>query len=360
MDMPQFSNSVGGYSRREVDSYLTQLFQKINELETYNSGAIREQQVLREKVDELKAELRDAKSPGYAKLGQQFEETLRLAEVEASKLVQDATNEALRIREEARAEGDKKLFEADKFANEVLVKAEREATKIRRQAEADAKGPIAEAEELRKKAKDELATAQQEASLLKNETDNLIARKKAEAQQEIERLSTQKAQLESTVANLEAEIQNRLEQSEREYAERANAAREEAERIYLEADDRLSAATDEAQTLIEKAELTFNDAVDKADQTARDAENMSAALIQDARYRAEQLAMKSLEFTKDAIIEAETKLARLPLQRNQLETFLAETRNLLTPEQEALVRRKQVQENAMKSIEGETLSAEED
>jgi hypothetical protein len=61
---------------------------------------------------------------------------------DGSKLVQDATNEALRIREEARAEGDKKLFEADKFANEVFFFCEREATKIRMQAEADAMGQL--------------------------------------------------------------------------------------------------------------------------------------------------------------------------------------------------------------------------
>ena len=125
MDQPQFSSAVGGYSRREVDSYLSQLLTRIAELETYNSGAIREQSVLREKVEELQGQLKGAQSPGYAKLGQQFEETLRLAETEAAKLVQDATKESLRVREEARAEADRQLYDADQFANQVLVKAER-------------------------------------------------------------------------------------------------------------------------------------------------------------------------------------------------------------------------------------------
>lgn len=191
-----------------------------------------------------------------------------------------------------------------------------------------------------------------------NEAENQIARKKADAQQELEKLSTQRAQLESVLANLEAEIQNRREESEKEFAERSDAARAEVEKIYADAEERLQSATDEAGSLLEKAETTYNDAVDNADQTTREAESMSAALIQDARYRAEQLAMKSLEVTKNAIIDAETRLARLPGQKAEMENFLEETKNLLTPQQEAMLRRKQIQENALKSIEGDILPAE--
>ena len=172
-------------------------------------------------------------------------------------------------------------------------------------------------------------------------------------------LLTQRAQLESVLANLEAEIQNRREESEKEFAERSDAARAEVEKIYADAEERLQSATDEASSLLEKAETTYNDAVDNADQTTRDAESMSAALIQDARYRAEQLAMKSLEVTKNAIIDAETRLARLPGQKAEMENFLEETKNLLTPQQEAILRRKQIQENALKSIEGDILPAED-
>ena len=360
METPQFSSAVGGYSRREVDSYLTQLLQKINELETYNSGAIREQQVLREKVDELTSQLKNAQSPGYAKLGQQFEETLRLAEVEASKLVQDATKEALRIREEARAEADKRIYEADQFVNQIVVKAEREAKTIVRRSEKESAEITHEAEELRKQAQDELAKAKQSANLAKNEADNQIARRKADAALEIEKLSTQKAQLESALVNLEAEIQSRNEAGEKEYAERADAARAEVERIYADSEERLQAATDEASKLLEGAENAFNEATDKANQITKEAESMAAALIQDARYRAEQLSMRSLEVTKNAIVDAETKLARLPREKAELENFLQETSNMLTPEQEAILRRKQVRENATKSIEGKVLPPEED
>jgi len=139
MEKPDFSSAVSGYSRREVDSYLSQLQTRIAELEAYSSGAIKEQTVLREKVEELQTQLKTAQSPGYAKLGQQFEETMRLAETEASRLVQAATKEALRIREETRAETDQKIYDSDKFANQVLVKAEREAKALTRKAEQEDK-----------------------------------------------------------------------------------------------------------------------------------------------------------------------------------------------------------------------------
>jgi hypothetical protein len=69
--------------------------------------------------------------------------------------------------------------------------------------------------------------------------------------------------------------------------------------------------------------------------------------------------MKSLDVTKNAIQDAERLLSQLPSQKADLENFLSDTRNLLTPEQEALLRRKQIQENAYRSIEGETLPPEE-
>ena len=72
-----------------------------------------EQQALRETVETLQQKVKDAQSPGYARMGQQFEETLRLAETEAAKLVNDAAKEALRIREEAKNEAEKAIADAE-------------------------------------------------------------------------------------------------------------------------------------------------------------------------------------------------------------------------------------------------------
>ncbi len=129
-----FSTAVGGYSRNEVDEYITWLRKTMQELESYNSLAVREQNSLRERVVQLEESLKLAKSPGYAQLGAQFEQTLRLAESEAAKLVNDAGKDAVRIRETAKAEAERIKFEAEEFSKPVVDGANREARRMVMQA----------------------------------------------------------------------------------------------------------------------------------------------------------------------------------------------------------------------------------
>lgn len=356
---PDFGSAVGGYSRKDVDAYLDTLLTRVNELESYNTLAVREQQSLRERVEELTEKLKNAASPGYAQLGAQFEETLRLAESEAGKLVNAAATEALKIREEARAEVDRKILDSDKLANKLMVEAERAAKTIRKDAETEAQNLKQDAVEKDKRAEIELQKAMQQKSLIENEANNYAAQKKAELQRELEQLNNFKSKLEKDIAELEANIEQRREDSEKEFAERAETARVEVETIYAEADDRLRAAIDEADSLLASAERIVNESQDKADQRMADAESMATALIQDARYRSERLSIRSLELTKNAISDAEFRLARLPEEQLEIEKFLEETRNLLTPEQEMLLRRKQIQESAKRQqLEGEVIEGD--
>ncbi len=83
---------------------------------------------------------------------------------------------------------------------------------------------------------------------------------------------------------------------------------------------------------------------------------MAAALLADARARAEKLAVRSLDITREAIAEAEYRLAKLPSQQNSIEEFLSETRSMLTPEQEVIIaRRKSLEQAISQPIEAELI-----
>jgi hypothetical protein len=83
---------------------------------------------------------------------------------------------------------------------------------------------------------------------------------------------------------------------------------------------------------------------------------MAAALLADARARAEKLAVRSLDITREAIAEAEYRLAKLPSQQNSIESFLEETRSMLTPEQEVIIaRRKSLEQAFQQPLEAEVI-----
>jgi hypothetical protein len=125
--------------------------------------------------------------------------------------------------------------------------------------------------------------------------------------------------------------------------------REQAER-------ELRAATEEASSLVENAELTLENARKEADRVAQESQSMAAALLADARARAETLAVRSLDITREAIAEAEYRLAKLPSQQNSIESFLEETRSMLTPEQEVIIaRRKSLEQAFQQPLEAEVV-----
>ncbi|MFY8027276.1 MAG: DivIVA domain-containing protein, partial [Aquiluna sp.] len=181
-----FSTAVGGYSRNEVDEYITWLRKTMQELESYNSLAVREQNSLRERVVQLEESLKLAKSPGYAQLGAQFEQTLRLAESEAAKLVNDAGKDAVRIRETAKAEAERIKFEAEEFSKPVVDGANREARRMVMQARKQSEEILEQAQDELRQVQAERAQLQKEANVIKSEADNHVAKVKADLQTEVE------------------------------------------------------------------------------------------------------------------------------------------------------------------------------
>ncbi|MEL0200997.1 MAG: DivIVA domain-containing protein, partial [Aquiluna sp.] len=188
-----FGTAVGGYNRSEVDQYIAWLQKNLTDLESYNSLAVREQQTLRERLVEVEEQLKAAKSPGYAQLGAKFEETLRLAESEAAKLINDAGKDALKTRETAKAEAERIRFEAEEEVAKLHGKAQRETKTLLSQAKADANQIKEEAEDELQRVQAERAQLDKEAAVVRSDADNYAAKVKAELQVEVEKIQTENA-----------------------------------------------------------------------------------------------------------------------------------------------------------------------
>jgi len=88
LEIENFSLEMRGYKKDEVDRVLGELRAELEHLRDYNFNAATETEALRTEVANLRKKKDSA--PGYAELGAQFEQTLRLAEEQAKKLVADA------------------------------------------------------------------------------------------------------------------------------------------------------------------------------------------------------------------------------------------------------------------------------
>ena len=96
-----FSTEMRGYRKDEVDRVIAELRTELDHVRDYNYSASAEIEQLKNENEQLK---KKKTAPGYAELGAQFESTLRLAEEQAKKLIADAGQDAIRVRETAKAE----------------------------------------------------------------------------------------------------------------------------------------------------------------------------------------------------------------------------------------------------------------
>lgn len=354
-----FSSSVAGYNRAEVDAFITNLMAEATKLEQYSSMAIREQNALRERIVQLEESLKLAKSPGYAQVGAQFEQTLRLAESEAARLVNDAGREALKIREEAKADAEGTRFQAQEDVQNIVTEAERKAKSMLTAAKKQAAELTEEAERQLERATKERMDLEKRVNVIKSEADTYAANVKAELQVEVEKIQNANARLLKRNAELDAEIARKLDEGERQALEIFRRVEAEATQLKNEAERELAAATAEATSLVENAEDTLERARKEADRIVNEANSVSLNLLADTRARAEALSIRSLDLTRDAIAEAEYRLSKLPGQQVALEEFLKETASLLSPEQQVLLaRRNSMNRVAEPAIEAEIIEAE--
>lgn len=355
-----FSSSVAGYNRAEVDQFVASLMAEARKLEQYSALAVREQNSLRDKIVELEESLKLAKSPGYAQVGAQFEQTLRLAESEAARLVNDAGRDAIKIREEAKADAEVTKIRAQDEVDEIIVEAEAKAKTLLVVARKEASEITEEAEQQLERATKDRMDLEKRVNVIKSEADSYAADVKAELQVEVEKIQNANSRLLKKNAELDSLIARKLDEGEKQALEIFRRVESEATALKQQAERELADSTAEASSLIENAEDTLLSSRKEADRIVNEANSVSLNLLADTRARAESLAIKSLDLTRDAIAEAEYRISKLPGQQIALEDFLLEIASLLTPEQQVLLsRRRSINKAAEPVIEAQVIAADE-
>lgn len=239
-----FPNSMLGYDKHSVDSYVRELENKVAELKAQVRENLRETRYVRESLGDT----------DFSRLGAHAAGLLKAAEAQAGDLIDRAQHEAERIKTEARRTAGALRESAQQEADDVRLTGLAGLRQLRQEQAEAGKATLEMARRdgelivqdarIRSQAQVDAATAQAQSVLAASRAEAARLTKEAERQAAELNAQTQRAAEESATelaANAKAAheaIAERLAQVDKEAADaaaRATEAREEAHRIRAEA-----------------------------------------------------------------------------------------------------------------------------
>jgi cell division septum initiation protein DivIVA len=256
-----FDLALRGYERRQVEDYLANLEAEIATLRHGRDVAADRVAMLEQRLEELHVELQTAQrqvaefEPSYAGLGARVENILRLAEEEAIALRADASATGDRIRAGAEDDAKRSRGEADREAQDIVTAAEREAGQRRAAALAEAEGARADAAKdaaaVRAEASSELEEARAKAAQAARDFETTLARRREQAEQELSaRLAAAEQRLtdtSDTADQIKREAEAHRAEADRRAGQILDSARRESEAMISEATAKAARARSEVE-----------------------------------------------------------------------------------------------------------------
>lgn len=322
-----------GYDPSEVKRAFRLAESRLEELvQTTRSGAATVDKLERELADLRDALRRSNAKPTFADLGSAFEQTLRVAEEQADKLVADADADAKVVRESARALADQVTRNARNRAISLVNDAEAKIEDNRLEVEREVSQLSMQAETLILQAQTLRETAMRRDAALVAEAERDAAEVRSRLHQEIEdaksELETLRQIAEREQLRIEREIKLALEEAERERLTRHEEAVAFVQAQTIEGSDARRDASDEADNLNEQSDRFSESARNDAEALLSAARESATNLINRARSRAETLAILFDEHTLEMMEKAERRRDGLERQREAMREFSLELKAL--------------------------------
>lgn len=335
MDLTRNFRTVrkNGYDPADVKRVFTDAEARMQELQqTSRAGLATVDKLERELADLRDALRRSNAKPTFADLGSAFEQTLRVAEEQADKLVNDAEADAKVVRESARAEADQLSRHARDKALSLVSAVESQIEDKRLDVEREVAEHTMKAEALLLQGQTIKETAQRRQAAFLAEVERDAAEVRARLHQEIEdvktELETLRAIAEREQLRIEREIKLELEEAERDRLLRHEEAVALLEAQALEASTIQQTAADEADALNAQAEAYVSRTRQDAEELLETARSAATNMISRARSRAETLTILFEEHATEMLLKAERHRVILERQREAMRQFSLELKAL--------------------------------
>ena len=355
-----FARVMRGYDPHQVNEALKQLD---NELRQHRDGT----QALQRELSEAHRQLQEQERPTYSGLGSRIEQLLRLAEEQATEILQEARSAANEFNASAKVEAAEARAAAENEAAELRANAKRETDDQRSSAEREADaiktGARREADELTSTTEREVAklratadhevaekraaierdiaklrtTTEREVAQLKasskRERDEILTTSKrqademrSQAQRILEESEAQRAQAE---AEFDIQLASRREEAERQEAERLAAAQAATQKMVSEAEQRASTAEQRATKASAQAEQTRRDADQHSRQLVGNAKKNADQIVAQAKAQADQLLADTKAEAERHRSAAQRHVDELNKQKESVAAHLAQISQLL-------------------------------
>lgn len=336
----------------EADAVRSDLEARIAELEEERAGREQEHAQLQEELAAERAKAMDAeqqvatlatelsdvpKDEGDTESSRlQFEAVLRVAEEQASVLIQNAAVQAERLLEAARAEAESRRAELEADVARITAQAQHDAEQVQLRIETEYTAHEARIQREGAHAAEKVNQAEQEAAAIKTEAEKGAAALRAmitrETEQQKSDAEREVREMNARVLDFEESLTRRQNDAQQEFLTLHNQAVAHAERITNDANEQVAASLAHAERISAKADDYEKLMRSQAAQIEADAQVRARETLERARSKSQKIVDTVIEHTSGVLRDAEDRTRQLRWQQQQLNSFMAEVRELIRPD----------------------------
>ncbi|WP_298121675.1 hypothetical protein [uncultured Aurantimicrobium sp.] len=297
-----------------------------------------ERAVIDKKIDKLTREIAEVRSalkrasakPSFSDLGAAFEQTLRVAEEQAGKLISDAQISSSETRRGAEAEASAITEAAEKQAAAVVKDAEERVARLLAESEKKLADTLKAAQTALAQAEPQFVEAEKIAASISHEGEQRRLALESELAQEVEQSRAEIATLrqlhERDHRRIGDEVDAVRAKAERE-SSRLAAENEVYVRQLLESSQvQFDEASARARDMIVEAQTNFGITRQEAIAVLREARETAARIVRRARVRAETLTQRLEERNAILLANGEQLVDDLSAETEAVEAFNSELR----------------------------------
>ena len=290
------------------------------------------------KIDKLTREIAEVRSalkrasakPSFSDLGAAFEQTLRVAEEQAGKLISDAQISSSETRRGAEAEATAITEAAEKQAAIVVKDAQERVTRLLAESEKKLSDTLKAAQTALAQAEPQFVEAEKIAASISREGEQrrlaLESELAAEVEQSRAEIATLRQLHERDHRRIGDEVDAVRAKAERE-SSRLAAENEEYIRQLLESSQvQFDEASARAREMVVEAQTNFGIARQEAIAVLREARETAARIVRRARVRAETLTQRLEERNAILLANGEQLVDDLSAETEAVEAFNSELR----------------------------------
>ena len=320
-----------GLDPAQVDIALGDIHAEASRLEAERAQIDKQIDKLTREIAEVRSALKRASAkPSFSDLGAAFEQTLRVAEEQAGKLISDAQVSSSETRRAAEAEASAITEAAEKQAATLLKDSQERVTRLLAESEKKLAATLKVAQTALAQAEPQFVEAEKIAASISREGEQRRLALETELAQEVEQSRAEIATLrqlhERDHRRISDEVDAARAKAERE-SSRLAAENETYIRQLLESSQvQFDEASERAREMVVEAQTNFGLARQEAIAMLREARETAARIVRRARVRAETLTQRLEERNAILLANGEQLVEDLSAETDAVQAFNSELR----------------------------------